>query len=340
MKQVPRSIVILLTIIYLISLFFQMNALATHISGEATANVSLVVVAPNNPPYLNSSYPNLTWYRYSAYVGPSLNPPYFVDPDGDHLTYTVTGNVNIMITINYTDGVPTFTPAGDWWGIEYVTFNATDPGNLSAISNIVMLNVTYRDPPPPPQSEARGSAGRYSPRCIEKWICTDWSECEDGKQFRKCRELNKCGTNYSKPDEEQECHIPTCDDGEKNCHDGKCEEDVDCGGPCPPCGTCTDKLKNCHDGKCEEDVDCGGPCLPCVLTDVKQVVFERAPWIILLILLIAVFFIEGYIYYIKHYKLYRGFKIYRPRLLYKGVKRESERRKEERKEKIKGRRST
>ena len=29
----------------------------------------------------------------------------------------------------------------------------------------------------------------------------------------------------------------TCSDGIKNCHDGSCEEDIDCGGPCPPCST-------------------------------------------------------------------------------------------------------
>ncbi len=52
----------------------------------------------------------------------------------------------------------------------------------------------------------------------------------------------------------------TCYDGLKNCHDGACEEDVDCGGPCEPCPSCTDGILN----QGEEAVDCGGPCKPCV----------------------------------------------------------------------------
>lgn len=33
-------------------------------------------------------------------------------------------------------------------------------------------------------------------------------------------------------------------------------------------GTCYDGMKNCHDGLCEEGVDCGGPCPPCTVTTV------------------------------------------------------------------------
>jgi len=35
--------------------------------------------------------------------------------------------------------------------------------------------------------------------------------------------------------QQQQVTIGTCFDGIKNCHDGACEEGVDCGGPCPPC---------------------------------------------------------------------------------------------------------
>jgi hypothetical protein len=35
---------------------------------------------------------------------------------------------------------------------------------------------------------------------------------------------------------------------------------VDCGGSCPNCPTCFDGFQNCHDGNCEEGVDCNGPC--------------------------------------------------------------------------------
>ncbi|RLI92787.1 MAG: hypothetical protein DRO89_01425, partial [Candidatus Altiarchaeales archaeon] len=33
--------------------------------------------------------------------------------------------------------------------------------------------------------------------------------------------------------------MPSCFDGIQNCHDGACEEGIDCGGPCKPCPSCT-----------------------------------------------------------------------------------------------------
>ncbi|RLI92741.1 MAG: hypothetical protein DRO92_04890, partial [Candidatus Altiarchaeales archaeon] len=47
----------------------------------------------------------------------------------------------------------------------------------------------------------------------------------------------------------------TCFDNLKNCHDGGCEEGIDCGGPCKPCPSCSDGIQN----QGEEGVDCGGP---------------------------------------------------------------------------------
>jgi hypothetical protein len=53
--------------------------------------------------------------------------------------------------------------------------------------------------------------------------------------------------------------LPSCFDGIMNCHDGGCEEGVDCGGPCSPCMSCSDGIQN----QGEEGIDCGGPCAPC-----------------------------------------------------------------------------
>jgi len=55
---------------------------------------------------------------------------------------------------------------------------------------------------------------------------------------------------------------PSCFDGIKNCHDGGCEEDIDCGGPCRACPSCSDGIQN----QGETGVDCGGPCPPCKVT--------------------------------------------------------------------------
>jgi hypothetical protein len=45
------------------------------------------------------------------------------------------------------------------------------------------------------------------------------------------------GINLPKP-------LPSCFDGIQNCHDGDCEEGVDCGGPCKSCMSCSDGIQN------------------------------------------------------------------------------------------------
>ncbi len=41
--------------------------------------------------------------------------------------------------------------------------------------------------------------------CTEKWTCSSWTDCTGNKQTRTCTDLNKCGTNVDKPDEERSC---------------------------------------------------------------------------------------------------------------------------------------
>jgi len=43
--------------------------------------------------------------------------------------------------------------------------------------------------------------------CEEDWVCTDWSECDVDRRERTCADINRCGTEFSKPAEEQACII-------------------------------------------------------------------------------------------------------------------------------------
>jgi hypothetical protein len=97
--------------------------------------------------------------------------------------------------------------------------------------------------------------------CKEHWECSEWSICSlQGLQNRTCTDKNKCESFNDKPADIQRCvYTPTCADGLKN----GLEDDIDCGGLCPPCIGCTDGVQNCHNDKCEEGIDCGGPCKPC-----------------------------------------------------------------------------
>jgi cold shock CspA family protein len=41
--------------------------------------------------------------------------------------------------------------------------------------------------------------------CIENWNCGEWNECVDSNQTRTCSDLNNCGGEDGKPEEEQGC---------------------------------------------------------------------------------------------------------------------------------------
>ena len=71
-------------------------------------------------------------------------------------------------------------------------------------------------------------------QCNENWMCLNWSECSIlGIRNRNCTDSNSCGTYDNKPKEVEECvYQGTCFDNLINCHDNKCEEGIDCGGPC------------------------------------------------------------------------------------------------------------
>ncbi|MBI4181918.1 MAG: hypothetical protein HY520_03050 [Candidatus Aenigmarchaeota archaeon] len=64
-------------------------------------------------------------------------------------------------------------------------------------------------PPPSPGEEEPEETGNEIPEetaiCEERWTCTDWSSCADGRQTRECRDRNACGTELGKPSESQGC---------------------------------------------------------------------------------------------------------------------------------------
>ena len=90
--------------------------------------------------------------------------------------------------------------------------------------------------------------GETTGTCTEKWICTEWTECFNGKQRRVCTDVNMCGTTENEPLQEQECVMPKiCEPGEKTCRGDFLSE-------CSPSGTTwvdVDECEyGCSDGKC------------------------------------------------------------------------------------------
>ncbi len=241
-------------------------------------------IITNRAPVLISIMPNETWNEDTILTGRDLDD-YFMDPDGEILTYTSIKVPNIDITIDPLTNIITYTPQANFYGNRTVKFYAHDPSGAITESNIVYLFV-IDVPEPPPPSGGGGGGGGTRIICEELWECTEWGKClPSGIQIRKCIDLAECGTEFRKPFESRPCeYVGTCLDLIKNCHDNSCETGVDCGGPCPPCPTCFDGIQNqgeegidcggpcrlvcktCFDGiqnQGEEDIDCGGPCPPC-----------------------------------------------------------------------------
>ncbi len=52
---------------------------------------------------------------------------------------------------------------------------------------------------PPEENITEGPQINESKGCIERWLCTEWSECINGIQTRECEDVNRCGTEENKP---------------------------------------------------------------------------------------------------------------------------------------------
>jgi hypothetical protein len=242
--------------------------------------------------------------------------------------FLITININETNNlVSYTPRSGSHTTVSGPCRIEFTASNLYGSSNKT---NIVYLNVEKTESNPQlqfPSSSSGGGGGGGSGGAMSiidqdkikdidcKIInisCSEWSSCifiedtisisnysitNDGIQTRECTWATNCPGRMA-PAQKRSCdYKPTCFDNIKNCHeleDGSlfCEEDIDCGGPCPscascfdfiknqgelgvdcggpcePCSTCFDGIKNCYryENKtiiCEEDIDCGGPCAPC-----------------------------------------------------------------------------
>ncbi|MFH1364210.1 MAG: hypothetical protein ABIH52_01000, partial [Candidatus Aenigmatarchaeota archaeon] len=211
----------------------------------------------NDAPYLVSSIPDQSLIEDIQLMAFFLDD-YFTDPDGDDLTYTHTLTSDFTITITGANQVvidPVVCPSE-----AYVIFTASDPYNLTADSNAVKLTCYEQAEPGGGSGGGSGGGGGGSGtdeevNCTTKLVCFDWEDCiENNTQKRKCIDENGCKDDlwylWRECNYISACYNGLWDQG---------EEDIDCGGPCPPCISCFDGIQN----QGEEDVDCGGPCKPC-----------------------------------------------------------------------------
>jgi hypothetical protein len=251
-------------------------------------NVTII----NRAPRLVHVLPNITMEQDTTVLYLANLNDYFVDPEGDAMTFNVSEVSNVWIRVVSSSIL--ITPDEGWYGNWTFTVTATDEFGLVNNSNEILLTVV---PIPPSLGEGEGGGGGggggaeaegtseedFFRTCRDRWICSNWSDCmfrlawnssdlsalnalmtnksvkineHDGIMIRSCYDKNSCRHPWNRPNESQKCYYaPSCSDHLKN----QGEEAVDCGGPCAPCGNCLDGIQN----QGEEAVDCGGPCAPC-----------------------------------------------------------------------------
>jgi hypothetical protein len=120
-------------------------------SGGLFADISFTVeVSDNYPPVFTRSPPDIISFMEDA----SLGKPHsldlsilFSDPDsGDVISFSFTGNKNVSVVIE-ADGWLNFSAALNWFGTEYITFNATDPHGAWLSFKVRVDVLPVNDPP-------------------------------------------------------------------------------------------------------------------------------------------------------------------------------------------------
>ncbi len=107
---------------------------------------NLTINNKNRPPVLNKTIDNITWNQGRNLTNNLSLNEYFYDPDGENLTYNVSGNNNIIVNINQTSSKVSFIVNVSFYGVEYIRFYASDGTNIT-YSNNITLNVTKNNEP-------------------------------------------------------------------------------------------------------------------------------------------------------------------------------------------------
>lgn len=114
---------------------------------DGTATVyqafTIAVANVNDAPVFSGTIPNQNFNEDTSLIGAFDLDNYFTDDDtiwGDTLTYSVSGNSSIIVTIN-SNGVVDFSAPTNWNGNETLTFTATDNASQTAASNAITVTV-------------------------------------------------------------------------------------------------------------------------------------------------------------------------------------------------------
>ncbi|MFH0936085.1 MAG: hypothetical protein V1815_00205 [Candidatus Woesearchaeota archaeon] len=109
-------------------------------SNDYTLTLSKTNNLPVYPRNSNAYIQNVSWDKNTVKSNVFSLDYYFYDPDNDLLSYSVSGNLNIQVSIDPITHLVSFSQPNNWFGIEKIRFIAND-GKSSTSSNEVTLTV-------------------------------------------------------------------------------------------------------------------------------------------------------------------------------------------------------
>ena len=262
MKQLSKRTLALLLVIYIVSLGININAKydlpSSYIVYEPVdATIELYF---NVEPNFYQDISDIQWYRGYTYTGLDLDN-YFNDTVGETLTYSFSGPVNIAVAFN--DSIVTFvTVISGWTGSEQIIFTATD--NYSATKNSNNVTLTVVTPPSGSSggSSGGGGGGGGGGTSYQSTACIEQWACTD---WSECSKTGTVGKQKRTCIDINDCKIKESQPAEKR----------DCTIPVVAVAEVED--------------------IPIFAPLIREVSHRPVLWVVMV--LIAVFMIEAYVYW-------------------------------------------
>jgi predicted GH43/DUF377 family glycosyl hydrolase/uncharacterized membrane protein len=109
--------------------------------GEASVTIL------NSPPEVENPFNNTELLEDSTLLLENKLTTVFIDPDGDQMAFSVTGNENLSFEITQSNGTLKILPPPNWFGTETVTFFASDTSPIAAEETVVITVIPQNDLP-------------------------------------------------------------------------------------------------------------------------------------------------------------------------------------------------
>jgi len=153
----------------------------------------------------DSTPPQITFYAptNTTYTTSTINLEVSADETTDTWWYSLNGGANTTFTPN-----TTITATE---GQNYIIVYANDSfGNVGNSEVYFTYEIQIYDS----DTYIPGGTTGVTTICVPNWVCSNWTECDNGIAYRTCTDENNCGTDEDKPAENTTCIVITNEENE------------------------------------------------------------------------------------------------------------------------------